>query len=160
MVVLVVKFHQQIKLTDTDDSGFTLLEMLLVITLFTTIMTITVPINERVKESIATRDFFETFESDMLFMQNLSITKQTPLKLNIFPHDHFYEIREGGLGKLLFKRHYSSTIHIVLGTFHMPFSFNVSGTPIQPGSFTIHIKNKTYKLTFPFGKGRYYVAEQ
>ncbi|SET62112.1 competence protein ComGD [Salinibacillus kushneri] len=141
-------------------AGFTLIEMLIVLTIFMFLLLITAPLNSTIKNDLETQQFFSLFEQDILWMQNQSITNNEIYRLRFMPESHTYEIRQKGVGNLKIKREYSSFIDIELGTFQLPFSFYHSGTPNQPGSFYVHTQNETYVITFPFGKGRFYVTKQ
>ncbi|WP_102027039.1 competence type IV pilus minor pilin ComGD [Salirhabdus sp. Marseille-P4669] len=142
------------------DNGFTILEILIVLSIFLILIGVSVPLQSNSLQKLEDEKFLQAFEEDILLMQSAAITNGSLMKLTFFPQNHYYEIREGGFNHLIKRRSYSSRIKIDLGTFTLPFSFYPSGTPNQPGSFTFTTDYSKYKITFPFGKGRFYVTKQ
>ncbi|QHS22746.1 type II secretion system protein [Virgibacillus sp. MSP4-1] len=141
------------------EAGFTLIEMLVVLTIFMTLVFITAPVNTNVQKELKVQQFFSLFEQDVLWMQNQAITKNEIYRLHWHPDSHKYEIRQSGLGKLMVRRNYSSEIEVELKSFQLPFSFYPSGAPNQPGVLLIHTEEDTFQVTFPLGKGRFYVTK-
>jgi competence protein ComGD len=146
---------------DYQNHGFTLVEILLVLAIFITILLVSVPLNLNVKESVEINQFFSTLEEDVLYMQSLAITSGKKLYLYVYPYAKYYELRYAGLNDLFRRRYIPKHITIRGGSFKNPFFFNSLGTPSNPGTFYVDTTdNQTYRITFPFGRGRFYVTEQ
>ncbi|MBO8156109.1 MAG: hypothetical protein H0Z32_06610 [Bacillaceae bacterium] len=136
-----------------------MLETLMALSMLTTLLVISLPLSDRILEKVEEEQFFKLFSSDILFMQKATTVSQTPYRLMIYPESNTYEIRKGGFGEVVIRRSYSKSIIIDTASFQFPFSFYPSGTPQSPGSFYVYTRNQGYKITFPFGKGRFYVTK-
>ncbi|MCP8616848.1 competence type IV pilus minor pilin ComGD [Salirhabdus salicampi] len=141
------------------NKGYTALEVLLVLSTVLVLISITIPLTNTTKEKQDIEHFFRVFEMDILYMQAVAVSKGPQLALFLYPDEHKYEIRKGPFFEPYVTREYSHAIDISIGTFQNPFSFKRSGVPNKPGSFYVNIDNKRYRVTFPFGKGRFYVSQ-
>ncbi|MRG86577.1 competence type IV pilus minor pilin ComGD [Salinibacillus xinjiangensis] len=143
-----------------NQSGFTLVEMLIVLSLFMTIFVVTLPLNDDVYEKLEVRQFLDTLEMDILYMQNYTITYQSEVRLVFQPDNHSYHLIDTKRQVKLMERSYPRTIELNLNVFPTRFAFNLTGTLRTPGSFLVNTRAESYKVTFPFGKGRFYVTKQ
>ena len=123
------------------------------------IIFISIPFYKDTLTKIEEKNFFKQLEQDMLWMQSAEAVSNKTIKFVIFPDQYYYELIEG-TDKLIKRRYYPSTIKVKLETFKIPFYFYPSGVPSQPGTFSVTIGQQKYKVTFPFGKGRFYVTKQ
>ena len=146
-------------MTVRQNHGFSYLEMLVVISVLMMVVAISVPFYQNTLTRVEEKNFFRLLEQDMLWLQSASITSIKKPKFVIFPDQNFYELFEGA-DKLIIRRSYPSSIKVTLETFKIPFYFSSSGVPSQPGTFTVSIGQQKFKVTFPFGKGRFYVTKQ
>jgi|SRR5690625_4678323 len=138
-------------------NGFTLLELLLVLVIWSVLFLLIVPISFSYLEKQQEKHFFEMFAFDVLYIQNLSTTTKEYVQLNIY--EDRYIIRTGHRGQILFIRNVPADWNIqtkVLQT----ISFDDKGRIRTPGNFVIETKQNVYTIVFPFGKGRYHIVEQ
>lgn len=138
-------------------NGFTLLEVLVVLMIWSLLVLLVAPIHFTYIEKQRERSFFETFAFDVLYTQNLSTTTKDYVQLNIY--EDRYIIRKGYRGEIVLTRNFPADWVINTRTLHT-ISFNDKGRIRTPGNFVIQTKNHKYTIIFPFGKGRYRVVEQ
>ncbi|PKR78983.1 hypothetical protein CEY16_04310 [Halalkalibacillus sediminis] len=139
--------------------GFTLIETLIVLSilfLISSLIYFPYQLNQKDK---TIESFLNQFEKDIYMMQQFSTLHQKRLLLYIEPSNSRYFIVDNPLSQPVVDRSYDSAITIELNRFSNPFRFSVNGSPMGPGTFNIHHQSSSYKITFPFGRGRYYVSE-
>ncbi|GEL77342.1 competence type IV pilus minor pilin ComGD [Tenuibacillus multivorans] len=140
-------------------AGFTVIEMLIVLTII--LMITTFSMNQMVKSTTndPLEDFLEQLEKDIFMMQQQAMTKQKQLSLLFHLNEHYYMIYDSPLNPAILKRDYDHRLQLDLTSINNPLHYRSSGVPINPGSFILTYNEKHYKVTFPFGKGRFYVTE-
>ncbi|WP_077621516.1 competence type IV pilus minor pilin ComGD [Sediminibacillus massiliensis] len=147
--------------TARKQEGFTLIEVLVVLSMSAIFMLFAVSISERLVEKYKTEQFLRTFQSDILYLQQLSMTNSKRFyTLDIQPASHSYTIRQGGLGKVIISRDIPANWTIELNSLKMPITFTYKGTLKNPGTMYLKTDSKTYRIVFPLGKGRSYIVEQ
>lgn len=135
------------------ETGFTLIELLLVITIVAALSILVLPSMVRTIQNIETNHFFDKLNSDVLYAQNKALTQDEENVRIRFFHDHYRIITTA---KQLKKEPYPK--HLNLRQANHVISYSNTGTVKDPGTFVIYDdNNKKYEITFPFGKGRYYV---
>lgn len=142
------------------ESAFTIVELLIVLSILSILLVIGTTFHIKAYQNYQFNRWHQVFESDLLFMQQLSITSMGNIYMLIKPSSHMYEIRNGGLGEIVIKRPIPDEWEIKLHTLSMPLSFSTNGTIKQPGKFQIITATNRYDITFPFGKGRSYLIEK
>lgn len=139
--------------------GFTLLEMLLVLFIISLLSVITyfnvAPLYEKQK----VEQFLKQFSQDILYMQQLAISRQSHYTLRWFKERHLYSIGESGAEKLLLIREYDSDIKIDLNTFPNPMTYNARGNINQGGTILLSYRTHTYEIVFQLGRGRFTYRE-
>lgn len=143
-----------------DNKGFTLTEMLLVLSIFLIITSFSLILLKPNYESIEKNLFLSQFKSDIFFAQQYAISHQSIVTVNIMSEKNYYYFRERLNGPIILERQYSKEIKITEGTLPLYFQFSPSGTINRFGSFFIRIGAETYRLTFYIGKGRVYVNKE
>ncbi|UFT97768.1 prepilin-type N-terminal cleavage/methylation domain-containing protein [Radiobacillus kanasensis] len=143
-----------------NSRGFTLIETIVVLSISISLMVIGHASIIQWKESYETDAFFDVFKSDILYLQQRTMVSGDYYYMLIKPDEHIYEIRKGGYGALVRIRSIPENWEVRLQTLSMPLSFTIKGQVRQPGSFTILTGDESYKVIFPFGKGRSYVVSQ
>lgn len=139
------------------EKGFTLLEVLVVLAIWSVLILLVAPMNFPALEKQQEKSFFETFAFDILYTQNLSTTTKDYVQLNIY--EDRYIIRRGYKGEILIVRSIPADWIIQTKVLHT-ISFDDNGRIRTPGNFIIQTNNNIYKIVFPFGKGRYHIVEQ
>ncbi|TFB23812.1 type II secretion system protein [Filobacillus milosensis] len=142
-----------------NQKGYTLIEMLIVLMIVMMITTISIIFFKVDQPEDPVKQFLDSFEKDIFFMQQYSVTNQKSLSLIFNRSENYYYITDIQGNTKLIIRHYNPQIKVDLYSFSVPFRYNTTGLPLNPGSFFVIYKNKAYKVIFPFGKGRFYVNE-
>ncbi|MGM8213491.1 competence type IV pilus minor pilin ComGD [Virgibacillus sp. W0430] len=141
----------------TNRSGFTLVEMLFVLTILLLILSTSVPIVTSAINKQQVKQFVNVFQSDLLYLQNQSTGNKDDIRL-IFKDDHYF-VKNYNTKRTLFQRSYTKNMAIDTRTINY-IAFNDKGTLKYPGVIYIKTDYKDYRLVFPLGKGRNYIDEQ
>lgn len=136
--------------------GFTLIEMLIVLTILYLIIIISVPLVTSTFAKVEEKQFLNTFQSDVLYLQNISIGSKDHIRM-MFREDH-YEISNYMKNRTLIYRDYPDNMSIDARTMKY-VSFNDKGSIRYPGVIHMETALKSYRIVFPLGKGRFYVDE-
>jgi len=141
---------------DDHKNGFTLLEVLIVLIIWSTLILLIVPTNFKQIEKQQEQSFFETLAFDILYTQTLSTTTKDYIQINLY-EDHYTIWR--GYGEIILTRDIPSG-WVIKPNLFLNISFDHRGRIRKAGSFIIQTKNREYAVVFPFGKGRHHVVEQ
>ncbi len=138
----------------TNETGFTLIELLLVVTVVVSLSILVLPSMVRTIQNIETKQFFDKLDSDVLYAQNSALT-QSDNNIQVRFYDDQYHIIAST--KVLKRENYPK--HLNLRNSKTIITYSSTGTIKNPGTFVIYDDNtnKKHEITFPFGKGRYYV---
>ncbi|WP_188206151.1 competence type IV pilus minor pilin ComGD [Alkalibacillus aidingensis] len=142
-----------------NSKGFTLVEVLIVLSIVTTITYFSLNMFQEIQNKRTINQFFATFEQDIFYIQQYTLLNQSRLTLTFQPHSHGYRIYDNPLMPAHIVRQFDDTIIFHTTDLNHKIRFNTTGNISQPGSFEVIIHNQTYRITFPFGKGRYYVTQ-
>ncbi|SEP74336.1 competence type IV pilus minor pilin ComGD [Piscibacillus halophilus] len=149
MVKLISMNHKQ--------RGFTLLETLLVLSIIMVLVAISMTNYSLHQNTKPVDEFLTQFEKDVFIVQQRAITFQTPISITFNTNEHYYYIHDLTTNPSTIRRHYHPDLSIVLTTLKNPIRYNIDGTIYNPGAFMLNYNNSKYQVTFPFGKGRFYV---
>lgn len=138
-------------------SGFTLVELLLVLSILSILLLLSVPLNISGLQKHQDEQFLETFQYDVLYIQHLATTTTDDKRVYIRFQNDRYSIIENT--KTLETRYYPDGWEMDPRTME-ELSFKSTGTVRQPGRIKMTSKNNTYFVVFPLGKGRGYVEEE
>ncbi|MFY4776301.1 competence type IV pilus minor pilin ComGD [Metabacillus sp. RGM 3146] len=143
-----------------SEEGFTLIESLLVLTIFM-LLSITAIVNVKpVQEHFIITQFFEQFEKDILFAQQHAITEHTRFYFVYSHNAKSYSIRKSGtvVNKII-SRNFDSSITISNLTLPNTFSFDSQGNISDSGSLLVEYLTHKYLVKFYLGKGRFHVEK-
>jgi competence protein ComGD len=143
-----------------NKNGFTLIEMLVVLSGFLILSSITLILLKPNYSILDKQLFFTQLKSDLYFAQQYAISHQREVTVSIIPEQHFYYIRERGTTPIIVERDYSKKISVMEASIPLNFQFLPDGNVSRFGSFLVRMGNKTYRFTLLIGKGRFYVAEE
>lgn len=139
-------------------NGFSLLEVVFVLGIWSLLFLLAVPLQYSVLDNQEDEQFLKTFQSDILFLQNISYASSSRIEL-VFDHtNHCYTIEGLDEGTLL-KRSFPAEWDIDERTMKEGISFNNHGTIRKPGRIQIDTPSTSYQIIFPLGKGRCYVEK-
>jgi competence protein ComGD len=142
-----------------NESGYSLIEMVIVLLIIGIVGSIAYPKFDSFIKNRKTEYFIQTFQREIVHMQQKAVTENRLYNLSIDNNNHFYEIRGNGSKKTV-KRSFPE--HILFDGYSMDMSvqFNQLGNISRAGTLYIHSENATYKMVFQIGKGKFYVAKQ
>lgn len=142
------------------EAGFTFIEILLVLSAFLVISSIgfAVPVNLIQKQE--TTQFLNGFQQDILYLQEFNMYEEATAYLTIDPLNSSYSIRKSGSGKIILLRKVPKHVQVDLRTLKQPITYMKNGTIKNPGTMVIKTNTESYKIIFPFGKGRSYIEKQ
>jgi len=144
----------------SNQKGFTLIEILIVLTIVSVLTFISIP---RINELIQAKEmnyFLEQFREDMLYVQQYAMVRKVSVAVLFYPYQSTYRITEGNmLGRVLLHRTYSANLEIHPATLQSPLMFLKNGNVNKSGTILITNGEQTYKIVFLLGKGRFYVEK-
>ncbi|MDQ0351010.1 competence protein ComGD [Alkalibacillus filiformis] len=139
-----------------NSNGFTLIEQLIVLSVILTILFFSWYNFHSINTNRTTQHVLDTFEQDIFYIQQHSLLYQRRLTL-LFTSSNSYIIYRSSLESPIIEREFGEDVQFQYETRRI--SFTPRGTIVDPRTIYISINGQTYEVTFPFGKGRYYVTE-
>ena len=135
--------------------GFTLLEVLFVLAIFSIIMVIFPPFQFESIEKQKDKQFLDTLKIDVLYVQNMSYLTTGEEIFIRFYKDNYKVFQDN---EIIAEQVYPAGWTVDYRQ-NSDIRFNGKGTFLYPR--TIHIKTtySEYRIVFQFGKGRFYIAE-
>jgi competence protein ComGD len=143
-----------------NQKGFTLIESLVVLSIFLIISSITAFSIKPQYNMSDDETFISQLKADLYYAQQYAISHQKEVKVNFIPNKHRYIIYEHNDLPNLVERNYSPSIQVSPGSIPLYFKYLVNGNVDQFGSIYIKSNEKSYRLTVLIGKGRFYVIEE
>ncbi|MCP3025697.1 competence type IV pilus minor pilin ComGD [Halobacillus sp. A5] len=140
--------------------GYTLAEVILVLTAFSILTIIFVPLQSKAIQHIETKQYIAQFKEDVLLAQQLTMTDHPSYWLMIRPAQKDYYLYDYQQKKTIFHREFPPYWKLNLQSLTTPVRFNSQGTLRNPGTMRISSPHTAYKITFPFGKSRVTINEQ
>ena len=134
-------------------NGFTLVELLLVLSTVIILSMIVIPPMANMINQIKFNHFLQTIESDVLFIQSQAQRKASSTFQIVFTKDEYYVIES--TKQLRIEKYPPGTKF--KGTLSKNITFGALGTIKQGDTIRFEMTNKIVKLIFPLGKGRHYV---
>jgi competence protein ComGD len=141
-----------------NQKGFTLIESLIVLSIFLIISSITAFSIKPQYYSAVDKTFISQLKADLYYGQQYAIANQMEVKVIFYEHEHRYLIST--VSKQLVERNHSPMITVTQGTIQLVFKFNSNGNVDRFGTLYIRTQQKNYRLTLLIGKGRFYVMEE
>jgi len=138
-----------------NENGFTLIELLLSLSIVMMMLLLVVPISLSTLESAEEKQFFQTLEFDVLYIQ--SIAHEDILTTIRFADNHYLITRGNQQGTI--RRDYPKGVTINARANNI-ITFEHHGSVRNPRTIEIHTKHGSYRMIFPFGKGRYYIEKE
>ena len=143
-----------------NEQGFTLIESLLVLSIFLIISLITVFSVKPQYEMTTSETFLTHLQADLFYAQQYAISHQTEVTINFMADQHFYYIQETYKLPYFVERHYSENIQVSPGSLPLYFKFLPDGHASKFGSIYIKCGSKRFRVTVMLGMGRFYAVEE
>lgn len=143
-----------------SEQGFTLIESLLVLSIFLVISSITAFSLIPQYEAQESKQFLTQFQADFFYGQQYAISHQQTVSVVISVDQHYYYMRTSYSLPPFLKRYYSKAVTITPGSLSLSFEFTANGNVNKFGSLFIQCGGKHYTLMVLIGKGRFYVVEE
>jgi len=143
---------------NNKENGFTLLEVLLVLSILGVMLLIVIPLNTLVLENEKEKQFIREFSSDMLFMQSYSRSILAQIRYSYDPEKHKYTIYKD-FGKPLVEKYLPNGWDIKMRSFNN-VQFNHHGSISELGTMILNTNRHTYKFIFSLGKGRFRIEKE
>lgn len=139
-------------------NGFTLIEMLVTLSILSILFLLTVPVQSELLGKQQEEQFIETLKQDVLFIQNQS-SKHTRDEMYIRFYDNHYSILSG-VNKPFAERDYPADWTLVANNQTRLLRFVQSGTVLQPRTLVMYTPSEKLFIVFPLGKGRFYIEKE
>ncbi|MYL41782.1 prepilin-type N-terminal cleavage/methylation domain-containing protein [Virgibacillus massiliensis] len=150
----MIKTQEKFVLQPAKRNGFSLIEMLVVLSIVMVLLGISVPPALSILEELESQYVLQTFETDVMKIQHMSAIHQS--RIRIFLYEDKYAILHNSAIKIT---RLLPTGWKIDSTISRNIEFERNGNIKQPRTFYIQAPNKTYKVVFPFGKGRFRIEE-
>lgn len=142
-----------------NNKGFTLVEMLLVLSIVLVISSVTIIQFKPHRNFLDKHIFLSQFQSDLYYAQQYAISHQEDVIIFIDINQKRYYLRTMSNAPILLERYYPPSVSWRPGSLPLTIKFLPDGNVSQFGSLTIFIGDISYKLTILLGKGRFYIVE-
>lgn len=135
----------------SNSKGFTLTEILIVLSIFILIVSLSLNLYPKYIEKMELTRFVQQFEEDLYYTQQYAISHELPMY--VYLNDHHYNI-SSSVGGILLQRANPKDITFFKGTLGFKIIFNDEGSPVTSGVVYIQGKQEKFKITIYLGKGR------
>jgi competence protein ComGD len=139
--------------------GFTLIESLLVFSIFLIISSVTAFSLKPQYFMVNDNAFITQLQADLLYGQQFAISHQCEVFVRLTETDGYSIYYRYDLQPLV-NRPYLEDMKVFGGTLPLSFKFLPDGNVAQFGYFEINTCSKKYLFTVLIGKGRFYVLEE
>ncbi len=148
----------------TNQAGFTLVESIIVLSIFLLIISLSLIFIKPHYQSIEKERFISLFTSDIFYAQQYAIAKQTRLVVHIETNENHYFVKEHDTNKFIVDRKVSDAIKLKNGslgkTNMIIFEILPDGGITTFGTFFVVVGKVRYKVVFQIGAGRFYVVKE
>lgn len=132
-------------------NGFTLVEMLFVLLVISIFTIMFIPNFVKMIEKQQTAQFFDLFSSDIFYIQNQTLNTNESYRIWL-RDDHYLIISNETMKRRNYPKHLEFTSYS-----NRRISFSKAGTVINPTTLRFKDRYHSYRVIFPFGKGRHYI---
>ncbi|WP_062355902.1 competence type IV pilus minor pilin ComGD [Bacillus kwashiorkori] len=140
-----------------SQKGFTLIEVLLALTIFLMLVSFLPPLYTSLSDKIETKIFLQQLEEDLYYAQQYAMVNRTPVYYQVYKSMNEYRIWPFGQDVMI-RRKIPANITVDGGTVLSNY-FKSNGN--VPSFGTIHFQKgkKLYVLTLHIGRGRFVISE-
>ncbi|MFC5463150.1 competence type IV pilus minor pilin ComGD [Lederbergia graminis] len=137
--------------------GFTLIEVLIVITISTIILSTSVIAWNSFWETVQKRTFIAQLQTDLYYAHAFAINRQEPVTVSFHITNNRYQA-ETGKKEVLFYKHLPNNCFITKATINK-FSISPQGTVSHFGTIDFQINSQPVRLSLRIGSGRFSFEE-
>lgn len=139
-----------------NNKGYTLIEILLVLSIFMLVVTLSLNLYPTYIKKMETRQFIKQFEADVYYIQAYAMSHER--SMSILMYKETYLVYVDGTKQLL-QRTIPRDIQFKKGTMDLKVMFTSRGTAVTSGVFYIQTEQERYKVSVSVGKGRLKIEE-
>ncbi|WP_374724583.1 competence type IV pilus minor pilin ComGD [Calidifontibacillus erzurumensis] len=148
-----------IKNSFQTENGYTMTEILLVLSIFIIVVTISFVSYQSLIRQQQIYRFFAQLQLDVSYAQKYAITNYKNVYLRFYPENSRYEIISGFYEPSLLNRKFSDQIKLEMLTLPKTVTFYSNGTIERAGKMHVYYYDDIYQFVFLFGKGQTYVKK-
>lgn len=143
---------------NSNEKGFTLLEMLVVLAILFIIVFCIFPLNFSLQEKIQEDHFLNILKRDLYYGHTYAITNQKNVTFMYRWEENSYDLRVHN--QPILKRKLPEEISFRPSQDMNRFSFHPNGNISNFGTLTFYVGNNKYKVIFTIGKGRFRIEKE
>lgn len=136
-----------------NEKGFTLIEMLLVLSIVMVFLVFPTIQTEKIENSQKVKLFIQMFQNDIFLAQKNATISQIPTTIQFYKDK--YEVYDNFLNPSIVTRPFDKGIKITFLSLTPPLRFNSDGNISNSGKISISYKGIEYIVTFYLGSGRF-----
>lgn len=145
---------------ENKQAGYTLAEVLIVLTIFLMVITITSVSFKPLLQQLEIKYFFKQLQLDIAYSQMYAMGNYKDAFIRFYPENNRYVISPSGYNqKSLIDRTYSKNIKIKPETLSTTVTLRRDGNIEKAGMMHVYHHDDTYRFVFLFGKGQTYVEK-
>lgn len=142
-----------------NEKGYTLIEALIVLSILTILTSFMILQLKPLSDAKQIDMFFSQLYEDILYSQQYAISHNETMKILFYENLSSYRIVTGYRNDPILKRDFKQSIQIRFLTLGSTLNINKNGNIQKAGTLRVSFNNKSYKITFLLGRGRFYVVE-
>ncbi|RFU61906.1 competence type IV pilus minor pilin ComGD [Bacillus sp. V59.32b] len=150
--------HRQGK-NNCKDGGFTLIETLVVLTIFLLIFSLASSLFPHFMKNQETGQFLRQLSDDIHYAQAYAISHQQFIEVVIGASGETYHISKGVRMGKLYERKIPKDLVFKQGSMNLRIAFAPNGNSTSAGTWFIDSPLHSYKITFNIGKGRFRIEK-
>jgi competence protein ComGD len=146
-----------------NQSGFTLIESIIVLSIFLLIASLSLYLIKPHYLFFEKERFISLFTSDILFSQQYAISKQKRLAVYIDHQENYYYVLDIKANKKIIDREIPASVVVEQGTLgkrDIEFDILPDGGTTKFGTFFFAVEQNRYRIVFQIGAGRFYVIKE
>ncbi|WP_088071122.1 competence type IV pilus minor pilin ComGD [Gottfriedia luciferensis] len=136
-----------------DSLGFTLIEMLIVLSLMMVLLILPIRQVQKIEDSQKITLFIQLLQNDLFLAQRNAVLKQIPTRIIFYQGK--YEIEDNLLNPPIVIRNYDQAISVTYLTLRPPLRYNSDGNISNSGTISVKYKKIEYVVTIYLGSGRF-----
>ncbi|PKG25712.1 competence type IV pilus minor pilin ComGD [Niallia nealsonii] len=142
-----------------NEKGFTLLEMMVALSIFMILLSLSFLVFKPQMEMVKGNTFFTQLQADLFYAQSYALSHQMRMYVQFTPSKKEYAIKgDIATGEIIYRK-YDETIVINEDRVSFNFSILPNGNMSKFATYPFSIDEKKYTLTIQIGQGRFYVTK-